>query len=48
MARYKPLEGFQNFDWFLEEDNIKQRLYLSSDANRMLEVIQNRIAIVWQ
>ena len=31
-------------DWFLSNDNIKQRLYLSTGAKKMLEVIQNRIA----
>jgi len=47
MDRFTPIKGFDNYDWFLSEHNLKQRLYLSSDANRMLEVIQNRLAIVW-
>ena len=47
LNRFEDTEGFENYDWFLNEHNLKQRLYLSSDANRMLEVIQNKMAIVW-
>ena len=41
-ARY-----FKKSDWFLNVKNIKQRLYLSVKAEKMLEVIQNRLAIIW-
>ena len=34
-------------DWFLTHDNIKQRLYLSEDAEKMLEVVQNRLAFLY-
>ena len=39
---------FEKSDWFLNYDNIKQRLYLSVKAEKMLEVLQNRLAIIWQ
>ena len=38
---------FKNSDWYLTYENIKQRLYLSCKAVKMLEVIQNRLAIIW-
>ena len=38
---------FEKSDWFLNARNIKQRLYLSVKAEKMLEVIQNRLAIIW-
>ena len=52
MDRYEPIADFDCYDWYLSEHNLKQRLYLSRStettlANRMLEVIQNRLAIVW-
>ena len=48
MDKFTPIKGFEDYDWFLDENNLRQRLYISRDANRMLEVIQNRIAIVSQ
>ena len=39
---------FKNSDWYLTYENIKQRLYLSCNAKKMLEVIQNRLAIIWE
>ena len=44
---FKKREGFEVFDWNLKSDDIRQRLYLSETALGMLEVIQNRIAILW-
>ena len=38
---------FEKSDWFLNYENIKQRLYLSVKAEKMLEVLQNRLAIIW-
>ena len=38
---------FKNTDWFLDYENIKQRLYLSQLADKMLEVLQNRLAFIW-
>lgn len=38
---------FKKSDWFLNYDNIKQRLYLSCKAKKMLEVLQNRLAIIY-
>ena len=39
---------FKNSDWFLNYENIKQRLYLSQLADKMLEVLQNRLAFIWK
>ena len=39
---------FGQFDWFLDNERTMQRLYLSRDANKMCEVIQNKLAVVWK
>lgn len=39
---------FGKSDWFLNNENIKQRLYLSYSAETMLEVLQNKLAIIWE
>jgi len=36
------------YDWHLKNADIKQRLYLNESASKMLEVIQDRIAILWE
>ena len=46
MEPYVPRKGFESYFWYLKDD-IKHRMYLSRDAKKMLEVIQNRLAIVW-
>ena len=44
---FKKREGFEVFDWNMKSSDIRQRLYLSDTAKGMLELIQNRIAILW-
>ena len=46
MEPYVERKGFESYFWYLKDD-IKHRMYLSRDAKKMLEVIQNRLAIVW-
>ncbi len=44
----KKKEQENAYDWNCNGENIRQRLYLNDDAKQMIEVIQDRIAILWR
>ena len=48
LNKFNPIKDFEKFDWFVDNQRTIQRLYLSKDAKRMCEVIQNSLAIVMQ
>jgi len=43
------MEGASDYVWAIQEDNLKHRIFLSKNGcKQMLELIQNRLAILWE
>lgn len=41
------LDSFENYQWHQGPNAVKQSLYLSRDANKMCEIVQNSRAQIW-
>lgn len=48
LVKFQDKPEFEKFDWYLDNIRTRQRLYLSKDAEKMCEVIQNRLAVIWK
>lgn len=48
LVKFQDKKDFEKFDWYLDNIRTRQLLYLSKDAEKMCEVIQSRMAVIWK